>query len=279
MAAFGKRNYKKYIKQPFSKPKSYEDLKDRQVDTEGNPRRPPTSATGDDLRGALSGNRNLDKGGVASAYERANGIANSRSKVSENTDTWDGWAGRYVPGQRDLLFGNPDIIVRDWLSQGKYKNNPQLAGDMSRYANIVFGDGQTGGLYELMTAGSLNPKITGDDDMINYLVSLLGEQSTVGGKSPSVQQMLNLLWEGFNNPYSTMGGMLRTGGGDDVTTGQAINALMQYIPLLGEFTGNRRYADAMYRQATRLANEYQDQAVKGNTTQSFIDFMQDNYLR
>jgi hypothetical protein len=267
---------RKSVRKPFSASKGYVDLKDAQVDTEGGTRKAPTATQ------KATGNYPMASSVTprvsATAASGASAPTASRNAPSGNTDKWDGFASRYVPGQRDLLFGNPDIIVRDWLSQGKYKNNPQMAGDMSRYANIVFGDEQTGGLYELMTGGSLDPKVTGDDDMINYLASLLGEQSKVGGRSPSVQQMLGLLFEGFNNPDSTMGGLLKGGGGDDATTGQAINALMQYIPLLGEFTGNRRYADAMYRQATRLANEYQDMAVKGKNKGSFIDFMQDNYL-
>lgn len=206
--------------------------------------------------------------------------ATGREGPSQNTDKWDGFAGKhFVPGERDLLFNNPDIIVREWLAQGPYRNNPQMAGDLSRYANIVFGDESHGGLYELITGGSLNPEATGDDDMINYLVDLLGEQSKVGGRSPSIQQMLGLLFEGFNNPNSTMGGLLKGGDGNDVTTGQAINAVMQYIPLLGEFTGNRRYSDALYRQATQLAQEYMDRAATGKAKGSFLDFFQNNYLR
>ena len=219
---------------------------------------------------------------AASGYSGGGGggVSASSGKTQPATgDVWDGFARRYVPAERDLLFSNPDIIVRDWLSQGKYKGNDQMAGDLSRYANIMFGDDTQGGLYELLTGGSLNPKATGDDDQINALVDLLKQQTTVGGQSPSVQKMLQLLFEGFDNPNSTMGGMLTTGAGDDATTGQAINALMQYIPLLGQFTGNRRYSDAMYRQATRLANQYEDQQVKGKNTGSFVDFMKQNYLR
>jgi hypothetical protein len=119
--------------------------------------------------------------------------------------------------------------------------------------------------------------------MINYLVQLMGEQSKVGGKSPSIQTMLNLLYEGLNDPNSVMGSML-TGGtsgttGEPANTQAAINAVLSYIPLLGEFSGNQRYADAMYRQAANVAQDYQDMAVKGKNKASFSDFFQQNYLR
>jgi hypothetical protein len=280
-----KKALKPAVRQPFSGSTSYVALKDRQEETQNGTIKKP-------LLNAVDESKDKPKtlpppgAGLDSGVGNVNALGfdkSSRTEVSKGGDKWDGWAGRYVPGQRDMLFNNPDIIVRDWLSQGKYKDNPQMAGDLSRYANIVFGGGDRPGLYELMTAGSLNPKATGDDDMINYLVRLMGEQSKVGGKSPSIQTMLNLLYEGLNDPDSIMGSMLT--GGTSGTTGEpansqaAINAVLSYIPLLGEFSGNQRYADAMYRQAANVAQDYQDRAVKGKNTQGFADFFQQNYLR
>jgi hypothetical protein len=95
--------------------------------------------------------------------------------------------------------------------------------------------------------------------------------------------MLALLYEAMDNPESTIGAML-TGGssgtvGEPASSAAAIGEILKFIPLLGEFTGNRRYSDALYRQAERVAEQYQDQAVKGKATQGFADFFQDNYLR
>jgi hypothetical protein len=269
------------VRKPFSASTSYVTMKDRQAETEGGN---VAKAAAPRTTAQAAGTYPSSSSSPSYAAQKTNASAQSaqRSGPSQGGDTWDGWARRYVPGQRDMLFNNPDIIVRDWLSQGKYKDNPQMAGDLSRYANIVFGGGDRPGLYELMTAGSLNPKATGDDDMINYLVQLMGEQSKVGGKSPSIEQMLNLLYEGLNDPDSVMGSML-TGGtsgttGEPANTQAAINAVLSYIPLLGEFSGNQRYADAMYRQAANVAQDYQDLAVKGKNKQSFSDFFQGQYL-
>jgi hypothetical protein len=277
-----KKSTKPAVRKPFSASTSYVTMKDRQEETQGGTiAKPKINAVSEKPRVAAASTGAGINAGVGSGVGSTS--ASSRTQPSQGGDTWDGFAGRYVPGQRDMLFNNPDIIVRDWLSQGKYKDNPQMAGDLSRYANIVFGGGDRPGLYELMTAGSLNPKATGDDDMINYLVRLMGEQSKVGGKSPSIQTMLNLLYEGLNDPDSIMGSMLT--GGTSGTTGEpansqaAINAVLSYIPLLGEFSGNQRYADAMYRQAANVAQDYQDRAVKGKNTQGFADFFQQNYLR
>jgi hypothetical protein len=269
---------KKPIRKPYSSAPSYVDFKDRQGDTENFTVKPAsttatTRATGNyPSASSASGPRASSTGSVAGTPS-----ATARTEPAEG-DKWDGFAGRYVPGERDLLFGNPDIIVRDWLSQGKYKGNDQMAGDMSRYANIFFGDDSHGGLYELLTGGSLNPKAIGDDDQINALVDLLGQQSKVGGRSPSVEKMLSLLFEGFSNKDSTMGGLLNAQGGDDATTGQAINAIMQYIPLLGEFTGNRRYSDAIYRQAQSTAQDYMDRQVKGENKGSVLDWFKQNFM-
>jgi hypothetical protein len=271
------------VRKPFTPITTYVDLKDRQERTGAgaNTQLPKSNPVKTPLGGTYP--NASDDPSFAAQKTKADSQSGQRTQPSQGGDTWDGWARRYVPGQRDMLFNNPDIIVRDWLSQGKYKDNPQMAGDLSRYANIVFGGGDRPGLYELMTAGSLNPKATGDDDMINYLVQLMGEQSKVGGKSPSIQTMLNLLYEGLNDPNSVMGSML-TGGtsgttGEPANTQAAINAVLSYIPLLGEFSGNQRYADAMYRQAANVAQDYQDMAVKGKNKASFSDFFQQNYLR
>ena len=59
--------------------------------------------------------------------------------------------------------------------------------------------------YRLLTGGSTNPAVTGDDDQINALVDLLREQTTVGGRSPSIPQMVGLLFEMMNNPESMLG--------------------------------------------------------------------------
>lgn len=194
-------------------------------------------------------------------------------------ESWQGFAGRYLPGERDLLFSNPRIIVDDWLAQGPYKNNPQMAGDLGRYADIVFGNQNVGGLFELLSRGDISADANvGDDDQINYLVNLLKQQSTVGGKSPTVRQMLQALYEGFGDEDSSMGGLLTDGNGNPVPTQAAIGALMQFIPLLGEFTGNIRYSNAMRRQANRLAQDYMGMQAKGKAKGTFLDYLQQNFL-
>jgi hypothetical protein len=202
------------------------------------------------------------------------------SATGPGGEAWEGFAGRYVPGERDLLFSNPGIIVQDWLEGGKYRNNPQMAGDLQRYADIVFGNQNAGGLFELLNQGNLDAGSGGfgDDDQINFLVDLLNQQSKVGGKSPTVEGMLNALYGGFNDPDSSMGGLLTDGEGNPVGTQAAIGALMQFIPLLGEFTGNIRYSNAIRRQANRLAQNYMRDTANGKSKGTFLDYLQSNFL-
>ena len=238
------------------------------------PRRAAFNAAAANLNTGGSG---TGSGGTAGTFSGSGG--GGRTQPGQG-DAYDGFASRYVPGERDLLFSNPGIIVQDWLSQGPYKNNPAMAGDLQRYADIVFGSGNQPGLYELLLGGNLGKdgSNAADDKQINYLADLLGQQSTVGGRSPSIQQMVDMLYSMFDNPDSTLNTALGTGGTDPAGTQETINQVLSFIPLLGEFTGNQRFARLLGQQAQNIAQDYMRQTANGKAKGNFMDFFRNNFL-
>lgn len=224
--------------------------------------------------------RTAATGGGGTGTGTGGGTAGISKTEPGQGDKYDGFAGRYVPGERDLLFSNPGIIVQDWLAQGPYRNNAAMAGDLQRYADIVFGSGNQPGLYELLLGGDMgkNGANAADDKQINYLADLLTQQSTVGGRSPSIQQMVNMLYSMFDNPDSTLNTALGTGGTDPAGTQETINQVLSFIPLLGEFTGNQRFARLLGQQAQNIAQDYMRQTANGKAKGSFMDFFRNNFL-
>jgi hypothetical protein len=72
--------------------------------------------------------------------------------------------------------------------------------------------------------------------------------------------------------------MLDSNGKPLDTAGQ-ISAVMKMIPLLGEFS-NYGYAQALQKQAGRLATQYASNVANGKAGgKTFAQYLQDNYLR
>ena len=189
-------------------------------------------------------------------------------------DVWDGFARRYVPGQRDMLFGKNSPVLGDYLNQDGRTNYSNLQGDMQRYADIA------PRLYESLVGGNMKGKTQADDTIINWMVDLFDNQSHVGGASPTSQQIMNQLFAGFNDKTSSLGSQLYDPStGNPVGTDAQIQAVMSYLPLAGEFN-NSSYATALYGQAQRLAQEYRSKVSKGEGDgQTFVQFLQDNLLQ
>ncbi len=211
-------------------------------------------------------------GGTLAGGGEGTGVA-SGSGTPDATDpgaAYQGFASRYVPGERDLLFGpgGGRTILHDYLSQDGRHNFSNLEGDLGRYADNAFR------FYQLLQQGDTsNPANQADDTIINWVANLMKEQSTVGGKSPSVRAMLEGLFEGFRDKDSTLGSTFFDAKGNPVGTEEQIQAVMQAIPLLGEFS-NDAYASTLYKSAQRRAQEYRSMVAKGKAKgQTFLDYL------
>jgi hypothetical protein len=192
-------------------------------------------------------------------------------------DVWDGFARRYAPGQRDLLFSQqgPGIVLRDYLNQDGRNNYINMEGDMSRYAQVA------PEIYDLLMSGSNNPDVTGDDDVINFMAKLFQGQTTEGGQSPTLQQLLGGFYAGLNNEDSGL--YTEVNIGDDglpVNTSQQIANVNRMVPYLNTFSGNYRYTDRMKKEAARLGQEYASRVANGDAAgQTYAQYLQQHFLR
>lgn len=198
------------------------------------------------------------------------GNSNPSPTAPPSGDRLDGFAGRYTPAAlRDMLLNDPAPIVHDWAGQDGRANYINLEGDMKRYADVA------PRLYELLTKGNMSGQTQSDDAVANWMVELLNNQSTVGGRSPMAGTILDSLYAAFNNKDSTLGAKLYADG-TPVGTDQQIAEVMRYLPIVGEFS-NPSYANAVYQRAQRLAQEYRGKIAKGQADgQTFVQFLQDN---
>lgn len=228
------------------------------------------------LRQNLGGVSAPSAAGGSGGGSRGGGGSNGGSPPAG--EGWTGFAGRYVPGQQDLIWDNPEIILRDFLGQNGRKDNLALEGDMQRYADIALP------LYTLLMGGDMDPKTNESDTIINWIANnYLSNLSTPGGKTPQVGDMLEQLIAGFSDPDSILGQSLytpnpTTGGQVAKGTNEQIKAIMAYLPLLGEFS-NPIYANAIRNQANRIASDFrQDQANGKAGGKDFLDYLKRSFL-
>lgn len=205
-------------------------------------------------------------------YHAATGNANATTPPKG--DVMDGFARRYVPGEVPMLMANPSLILHDYLGQDGRADYSNLEGDIAPYANDALD------LYNLLIGGNMAPAANKNDAIINWMASLFGNLSTPGGATPTTQQMLSQLYAGLNDPKSAIySNTMLDGSGQPLDTGSQIKAVLQMIPLLGEFS-NPAYAKALQSQAGKLGLQYADSVANGKGNgKTFAQYLQDNYLR
>lgn len=201
----------------------------------------------------------------------------SRTEPGQGDD-WDGFASRYNDVAQDLLFSEygPYAILGDYLGQDGRADRANLQGDLARYADAA------PMLYDILMEGSLDPKYTGDDDVINWMAELFGNMTQDGGRAPSTQQLMNAFFAGLGDKGSNLylKTMVNPDTGQKYTTQETIRAINKYIPFLTTFTGNYNYADGLRRQAAMLGNEYAQMVANDKAGGlSYADFLKRNLGR
>lgn len=207
----------------------------------------------------------------------ANAQGNPSPTTPPTGNQWDGFARRYNDVAQDLLFSQygPQIILDDYLGQDGMKNRPNLSGDLARYAQSA------PMIYDILMAGNLDPEVTGDDDVINWMAKMFGDMTSPGGRAPDTALLWRQMMAGLQNEDSNLYAKTMLGAdGNPATTQQQISAINQLIPLLTTYTGNYNYVDGVQRQAKRLGQEYAQMIANGaNTSQTYADYLQQNFLR
>jgi hypothetical protein len=220
--------------------------------------------------GNTSGTNNLGGGGGTGigggpqAGTPASGALGSQGEYSG--DPFTGFSARYEPGMAKQLFNNPGLILQDVL---RYQGVSDPLGANAGYYNALEPLADIANELLLMqnnVPGGLSP-----ESAINTIASMFNNQSTVGGRAPSFNDLItNMLGADMGSP---LGAYLSSG----LDPNQQIKNFLNLGQAAGTVGLHPYYADAFNAIMATAANDYLSQMATGQYTGNFEDYFGQNY--